>query len=64
MKHTKLLVLALLALLVAVTACDSTSPTPAQALPTATSQPEATPLNQQRRQSLPRQAPRNLWPLW
>ena len=44
MKHTKLLVLALLALLVAVTACDSTSPTPAQALPTATSQPEATPL--------------------
>ena len=43
MKHSKLLALALVGFLVAVTACDSTSPTPARALPTATSQPEATP---------------------
>ncbi|MCD6284444.1 MAG: peptidylprolyl isomerase [Anaerolineae bacterium] len=43
MKHSKLLALALVGFLVAVTACDSTSPTPAQALLTATSQPEATP---------------------
>lgn len=43
MRHTKLLILVLLAFLVTVSACDSTSSPPTQAPPTATSQPEATP---------------------
>lgn len=43
MRHTRLLMLALLAFLIIVTACDATSPTPTQVPATAMSQPEATP---------------------
>jgi peptidyl-prolyl cis-trans isomerase C len=43
MRQTKLLTLALLAFLVAASACDSTLSTPPQAQPTATLEPEATP---------------------
>jgi len=42
MRHTKLLIPALLALLVTVSACDSTSSTSTQPQPEATSQPEET----------------------
>jgi len=44
MRHTKLLILVLLAFLVTVSACDSTSSAPTQPLPTATPQPEETPI--------------------